>query len=64
MPEYRQNLINMRKAYPDNPEISENIKITRDRKAIRLLGAFIGNNINHTSIWTLTIEAVVKDLKH
>ncbi|KAF5340368.1 hypothetical protein D9611_007908 [Ephemerocybe angulata] len=40
------------------PDIPPNVHIVRDGEAVRALGAFIGNKIDDTGIWTTTLETV------
>lgn len=60
---YRKIVISMRKPTPDSPLIPEEIKIAKEGKATHLLGAFIGNGVDNASVWTPTLEVVVRDLK-
>lgn len=62
-PEHRSNLLTTCQQHPDTQKIPEEIKITRDGEATCLLGAFISNEIDNTSMWTPMIEAVANDLK-
>ncbi|KAG6806335.1 hypothetical protein H0H92_011704 [Tricholoma furcatifolium] len=61
--EYCDELIRTRKLSPELDEIPPDIKIANDGEPTRLLGAFIGNNIDQPSIWAPTMEAVNKDLE-
>lgn len=61
--EHRRAIQITRKSNTDDNTIPDNIKIVDEGEATRLLGAFIGNNIEHTSVWTPTVEAIEKDLK-
>ena len=61
--EYRNRLHLTRKSNPSDQAIPENIRIARDGELTRLLGAFVGNDVDSVSVWTPTLEAIDKDLK-
>ncbi|EPS93988.1 hypothetical protein FOMPIDRAFT_27799, partial [Fomitopsis schrenkii] len=43
----------------EDPErIPENIHIARDGEAVRILGAWIGNGVNHIAVWTPAIKKI------
>jgi ribonuclease HI len=62
--EYRTNLINTRKTNPNSPPIQPNIKIATDGQPVRVLGAWIGNDVDQATPWTPTIEKIATSLKH
>ncbi|KAF9489156.1 hypothetical protein BDN71DRAFT_1435607 [Pleurotus eryngii] len=47
----------------DNPEIAPGVGIVNDGEAIQILRAWIGNNDNKVSLWTLVIEKINDDLQ-
>ncbi|KNZ76163.1 hypothetical protein J132_11385, partial [Termitomyces sp. J132] len=61
--EHRDALVMTRWIQRCGSRISGDIKIVQDSEATRLLGAFIGNGIEDSSIWTPTLEIVARDLK-
>ncbi|KNZ71277.1 hypothetical protein J132_00082, partial [Termitomyces sp. J132] len=56
-------MITTRKQRGSNMIILEDIKIAGDGEAMHLLGAFIGNRVENTSVWTPTLEAITRELK-
>lgn len=61
--EHRNTLMTTRKSSPNNRLIPIDIKIAGEGEATQLLGAFHRNGIMHTSMWSPTVEAIVKDFK-
>ncbi|KNZ73966.1 hypothetical protein J132_09041, partial [Termitomyces sp. J132] len=61
--EYRCSVLTTWKTWLDNSIIPEDIKIAKDEVATCLLGAFIENKIDGVSMWTPTIEVIIRDLK-
>ncbi|KAF5318883.1 hypothetical protein D9758_019008 [Tetrapyrgos nigripes] len=68
--EYRRNVINTRRTVPyqygANPYLNvlpPNLHIAREGEAVRILGAWYGNNIVATQIWAPTIEKIDKVLE-
>ncbi|KAF5343921.1 hypothetical protein D9758_012103 [Tetrapyrgos nigripes] len=68
--EYRRNVINTRRTVPyqygTNPYrnvLPPNLHIAREREAVRILGAWYGNNISATQIWAPTIEKIDRVLE-
>ena len=55
---YRSELILTRKLHPDHDPIPLDIHIAHDREATRILGAWIGNDIDPESQWSPTIEKI------
>ncbi|EPS93790.1 hypothetical protein FOMPIDRAFT_12490, partial [Fomitopsis schrenkii] len=58
LPEYRSEFLHTRKPTPDSEPIPDHIHIAKDGEAIRILGAWHGNDVNETQIWTPTIDKV------
>ncbi|KNZ72956.1 hypothetical protein J132_01469 [Termitomyces sp. J132] len=61
--EHRDALVMTRWTQRHRSRISGDIKIVQDGEATRLLGTFIGNGIEDSSIWTPTLEIGARDLK-
>ncbi len=61
--EYRAEVIATRKINRlDREAIHINIHISRDREAVRSLGAWIGNHTNATAPWEPILDIIKKDL--
>jgi len=61
--EYRALVIQSRKLNPTHSTIPLNIHITLDGEPTHTLGAFVGNNLNQTTIWAPTVEKIDATLK-
>ncbi|TFK62738.1 hypothetical protein BDN72DRAFT_889947 [Pluteus cervinus] len=61
--EYRETVVRTRKINPTQDPIDGNIHIARDGEPVRVLGAFIGNNVEQAAIWTPTIEKIGTSLR-
>jgi len=61
--EYRDSLISTRKMNPESEPIQANIKIATEGQPVRVLGAWIGNNVDQATPWTPTIEKIAASLK-
>jgi len=57
-PEYRQSVIQTRKAHETHEAILDHIHIAGEGEPVRILGAWIGNNINPNEQWTRVIEKI------
>ncbi|TFY59887.1 hypothetical protein EVJ58_g5494 [Rhodofomes roseus] len=57
-PEYRQQLIATRAATPGGELLPDHIRIAHDGDAIRILGAWHGNDVNEGGIWTPMLEKI------
>lgn len=57
-PEYRKHLLDTWKPTPNSKPLPDYIKIARDGEAIRILGAWHGNETNELAIWTPTLEKI------
>ncbi|EPS96357.1 hypothetical protein FOMPIDRAFT_14145, partial [Fomitopsis schrenkii] len=56
--EYRQRLIETRTPCPGGDKIPDHIRIAQDGEAIRILGAWHGNDINEGGVWTPILEKI------
>lgn len=62
-PEHRRQMINTRKLNEnDQSPLDERIRIAEDKEAIRILGAWIGNNTDAATPWEPIIDKVQKSL--
>ena len=59
--EYRKRLVETRKLSNVSGVIPASIHITRDRDATRLLGAWIGNDVDPEEPWRKIVETIKKD---
>ena len=57
-PGYRAELLASRKPSPMNDALPAHIHIAEEGEAIRILGAWHGNDINEEQIWTPTLDKV------
>lgn len=57
---FRDELIRTKRTRPHDPKskIPNNIKIAKDGEPVRALGAFVGNKIVDTSVWSATLETL------
>ena len=62
-PEYRRHLVETRAMNETGETIPAPIHIARDREATRILGAWVGNDVNPTEPWRKIVETIKKDLK-
>ncbi|EJD49463.1 hypothetical protein AURDEDRAFT_46855, partial [Auricularia subglabra TFB-10046 SS5] len=53
---YRKNLIQTRKSRESANTIPDHVKIVRDGQAVRVLGAWPGNNVEHADIWSTKLD--------
>ncbi|KIY47089.1 hypothetical protein FISHEDRAFT_20358, partial [Fistulina hepatica ATCC 64428] len=56
--QYRQDVIRTRKIGADSKPIASSVHIAVDGEAIRILGAWIGNNIDKAVPWSLILKKV------
>ena len=57
-PEYRAKLIATRKPSSSGTSLPDHIHIAADGEAIRILGAWHGNEVNEEQVWTPTVTKV------
>ncbi len=60
--DFRLKLSSCRKARDDFKEIPRNIHIVKEKEAIRILGAWFGNNIPEDTAWAPVLEKIDKSL--
>ena len=61
--DYRKHLMETRTLRPAGERIPDSIHITHDGTTTRLLGAWVGNNVNRTASWKRIVETIKKDFK-
>ncbi|KAL1941465.1 hypothetical protein VTO73DRAFT_7282 [Trametes versicolor] len=60
--QYREEVIATRKLNPEAQPIPQTAHIVREGEAIRSLGAWIGNAIDHTAPWQPVIDTIERNL--
>ncbi|KAG2054579.1 hypothetical protein BDR06DRAFT_883937 [Suillus hirtellus] len=61
--EYCQNLLKTRKLNEHSTPILEDVNITQDKTATKILGAWVRNGTNEHNIWSPTLEKIDASLK-
>ena len=61
--EYRDSLVRTRVMNDAGETVPQPIHIARDRDATRILGAWVGNNVDPTEPWRKIVETIKKDFK-
>jgi exonuclease III len=61
--EFRQKVVETRKANESHEKIPENMNIVKDGEAIRVLGAWVGNKIDNEGVWAPTLEKIDRNLE-
>ena len=56
--EYRDEVVRTARTNPISATFDQNIRIAKDGQAIRMLGAWIGNNIDDSAIWSPILEKI------
>lgn len=56
--DYRETVISTRKINPTHQPIPDHISIIPNKRHMRVLGCFIGNNVNHAGIWTPIVDTI------
>ncbi|KAF9554106.1 hypothetical protein CPC08DRAFT_621199, partial [Agrocybe pediades] len=60
--EYRHALLTSRKLKEGGESIPEGCAITADGTPVRVLGAFVGNNVSNVEVWSPTLEKITLKL--
>ncbi|EMD32471.1 hypothetical protein CERSUDRAFT_35499, partial [Gelatoporia subvermispora B] len=60
--QYRAKLLESRRTRPEATVIPPEITIAPDGTATRLLGAWIGNDVNQPAVWSPTVDKISKTL--
>ncbi|EIW86415.1 hypothetical protein CONPUDRAFT_30906, partial [Coniophora puteana RWD-64-598 SS2] len=63
-PEYRAEVINTRQLSSAQPPLPPNVRIACDGTAVRILGAWIGNDIDEGAIWSPILDKIRDRLNH
>ena len=61
--DYRKDLYNTHVLNPNHPPLPANLQIAKDGTAIRILGAWLGNNVDENTIWSPILETIDKCLE-
>ncbi|THV01201.1 hypothetical protein K435DRAFT_631315, partial [Dendrothele bispora CBS 962.96] len=61
--EYRTNTLMTRKTGQDKEPLPTNLHLAEEGEAIRILGAWYGNEVNAEQVWTTNIEKVDTTLR-
>ncbi|KAF5381283.1 hypothetical protein D9615_008354 [Tricholomella constricta] len=56
--DYRKNMIETRQLNLMENRIPDNVRIAPDGEPVRILGCYVGNDIEEASIWTPTLEKI------
>ncbi|KAF5325465.1 hypothetical protein D9619_009740 [Psilocybe cf. subviscida] len=56
--EFREHVLSTRTLRQGSEPIPPHLRIAKDGDAVRILGAWVGNNINNLSVWAPTIEKI------
>jgi ribonuclease HI/exonuclease III len=62
-PAYREEVIKTRQMNPREEPIPDDVRIMGDREATRVLGGWIGNNVDPIEPWNRIIEEIVSSLE-
>ncbi|KAF9561170.1 hypothetical protein CPC08DRAFT_635824, partial [Agrocybe pediades] len=55
---YRQDVIRNRKINDQDAQLPPEISVATDGTPVRILGAYVGNNLNQVAIWTPTVDKI------
>ena len=61
-PEYRQRILESRKLNHFSAPFPPYLRIAQDGEPVRILGCFVGNNVEQEAIWTPTIDRITESL--
>jgi hypothetical protein len=57
-PLYRKEVLATRRIHPSQEPLAADIHIARDQEPVRMLGAWIGNNIDQAIIWSTVLDKI------
>jgi hypothetical protein len=60
--EYREEVIQTWRISPDQQPIPQNIHIVKDGEPVRILGVWMGNQINNADPWSATLKKITHSL--
>ncbi|EIW64289.1 uncharacterized protein TRAVEDRAFT_81788, partial [Trametes versicolor FP-101664 SS1] len=61
--EYRDRVVRTRKLNEEAPELPTDVRITPDGQAVRLLGAWVGNDVDEEMAWQPIVETIRRNLQ-
>jgi ribonuclease HI/exonuclease III len=61
--DYRNTVLTTRRINPGQEPIPNNIHLAKDGEPVRILGAWIGNNVDQCGIWSKTLDKIEKSLE-
>jgi ribonuclease HI len=59
---YRSTVISTRRIHPSQEPLMDGIHIVEDKEPVRILGAWIGNNVDQSAIWSPVIDKIRNSL--
>jgi ribonuclease HI len=59
---YRNSVITTRQIHPSQPPLTDGIHIVGDKEPVRILGAWIGNKVDQSAIWSPVIDKIRDNL--
>lgn len=62
-PEFRENFIATRKLNPNEPPLPSSIHIAQDQEPVRILGGWVGNNVNQATVWSKILDKAKDSLE-
>ncbi|KIM74506.1 hypothetical protein PILCRDRAFT_30734, partial [Piloderma croceum F 1598] len=57
-PTYRDTVLKTRKIHPSQQQLVDGIHIAGDKEPVRILGAWIGNNVDQSAVWSPIIDKI------
>ncbi|KIM91740.1 hypothetical protein PILCRDRAFT_58227 [Piloderma croceum F 1598] len=61
-PSYQRDVISTRCIHPSQEPLANEIHIAQDQEPVRVLGAWIGNHIDQTTIWSPVMDKIKDNL--
>jgi hypothetical protein len=61
-PIYRNTVLRTCKIHPSQEPLMDGIHIVEDKEPVRILGAWIGNNVDQSAIWSPVIDKIRNSL--
>ncbi|EIW79134.1 hypothetical protein CONPUDRAFT_60230 [Coniophora puteana RWD-64-598 SS2] len=63
-PEHCTRIIETRKLHPLHNPIPRNIQVAKNRMAVRILGAWLGNKVNQATVWSTIIDQIKNNFQN
>jgi exonuclease III len=60
---YRKDVISSRCIHPSQEPLANDIHIAQDQEPVRVLGAWIGNHVDQTIVWSPILDRIKESLK-